>query len=199
MTRNWPELIQHHRLRYGLSQAEMAAQLNVSQRTVSRWERGEGQPGISQKKRLRDLGLSPPDQLLANLKTAVALCPAARALSCTEKLNLLAVSKPAIAKRPSISNWIGKNLSSIATGVLAEMLDDHALQTAINNRDVSGVITTTRSVLRTPESSSIGTFRTMISYFFHDGVRYSDAIAVAAPEESALGYQAIPADVGREF
>lgn len=151
------------------------------------------------KKSLRDLGLSPPDQLLANLKTAVALCPAARALSCTEKLNLLAVSKPALAKRPSISNWIGKNLSSIATGVLAEMLDDHTLQTAINNRDVSGVITTTRSVLRTPESSSIGTFRTMISYFFHDGVRYSDAIAVAAPEESVLGYQAIPADVGREF
>jgi transcriptional regulator with XRE-family HTH domain len=31
----------------GLSQAELAERLNVDQASVSRWERGQGEPGIS--------------------------------------------------------------------------------------------------------------------------------------------------------
>ena len=45
-----------------------------------------------------------------------------RALSRTQNLRLQAVSPPAIAKRPSVVEWIGRDLAGIACGVLAEML-----------------------------------------------------------------------------
>lgn len=107
---------------------------------------------------------------------------------------LQAVSRPAIAKRPSVTNWIGKDLAPIACGVLRDMLDDHALQRGIANREVACVIATTRSVLQTPEHPRIDTFRTVITYFSHDGTLFSDAISQRVPRTSRLGYQVVAMD-----
>ena len=109
----------------------------------------------------------------------------------TPRITLLSVSRPAIEKRPSIVGKVGSNLAPIATSVLRDMLDDQALKRAIRQRDVAGVVATTRSVLDTPEAPQIGTFRTTINYFFHDGVQYSDAIAVPAPDDESIGYTPI--------
>ncbi|MCH9765617.1 MAG: helix-turn-helix domain-containing protein [Alphaproteobacteria bacterium] len=189
MPEHWNEIVKHYRLRHGLSQSEMAKLMNVSQRTISRWERGEDRPGIAYKKRLRDLALEPPEILLRTLTAAVARCPAPRALSRSQNLQLVAVSKPALEKRPSIAQWYGCNLAQIATGVLQEMLDDRELQNSISKREVAGVMTTSRSVLKTPESPHIGAYRTTISYFYHDGTLYSDAVAVPAPSGEVCGYK----------
>ena len=172
----------------------MANLMQVSQRTISRWERGDDSPGIVQRKRLRDLGLVPPEVLLRNLVASVVHCPAPRALSCTQKLRLVAVSKPAIEKRPSISDWIGRDLADIACGVLQQMLDDTVLQRAISKKEIAGVVSTTKGVLRTGDSSRIGRFRTTISYFFHEGTLYSDAISAPVSASEACGYTVFPSD-----
>lgn len=202
MPENWNEIVKSYRLRHGLNQTAMAQLLNVSQRTISRWERGEDQPGIQHKKKLRDLALEPPEFFLRSLVASVAHCPVARALSRTPKIQLVAVSKPALEKRPSIANWYGKNLVDIAAGVLLEMLDDSALQSAISKREVIGVTTVSRSVLDTAESADIACYRTTISYFFHEGTLYSDAISVRAEDVSndQYGYWPIHSDAaGLEF
>jgi len=80
MPENWNEIVKHYRLQHGLSQADMAKLMRVSQRTISRWERGEDSPGIQYKKHLRDLALEPPEMFLRSLTAAVANCPAPRAL-----------------------------------------------------------------------------------------------------------------------
>lgn len=188
MPLNWNEIVKHYRLRHGLSQSEMAKLMRVSQRTISRWERGEDNPGIQYKKHLRDLALEPPEVFLRSLIAAVVNCPVPRALTRTKNLQLIAVSKPALIKRPSIEGWFGKNLVEIAAGVLQEMLDDHELQQSISNREVVGVTTVSRSVLDTPESQDIRTFRTTISYFYHEGTLYSDAISAPADPSEPLGY-----------
>lgn len=172
----------------------MAHLMRVSQRTVSRWERGEDSPGIQYKKKLRDLALEPPEVFLRSLTAAVKFCPAPRAITRTRNLQLIAVSQPAIAKRPTIVNWIGKNLGEIATGVLRQMLDDHDLQKAISNREVMGVKTVWSSVLNTPEEATIPTYRTTISYFSHEGVMYSDAISGPADPNEPLGYWPFSSD-----
>jgi transcriptional regulator with XRE-family HTH domain len=143
--------------------------LGVAQRTISRWERGEDKPSLDQQRQLRDLDWEPTGTLLRGLCHAVAHCPAPRALSRTQSLRLQAVSRPAIIKRPSVTEWIGRDLARIACGVLAEMLDDRALQASIGNGEISCVLATTRSVLQTPEHPTIGTYRTTISYFLPRG------------------------------
>jgi transcriptional regulator with XRE-family HTH domain len=190
----WGEIVKQYRMRHGISQARMAAVMSVSQRTVSRWERGEDNPSISQQKRLRDLGWEPPGSLLRNLAASIAHCPAPRALTRTQRLRLNALSTPALAKRPSISNWIGRDMIEIACGVLQEMLDDRTLQKAIRKKEISAVVTTSRSVLRTVESPGIGAFRTTITYFFYEGTFYSDAISFPAPPDISDGYVPIPMD-----
>jgi transcriptional regulator with XRE-family HTH domain len=190
----WGELIRGFRLRHGLSQARMAALMGVSQRTISRWERGEDNPSLHQQKRLRDLGWEPPGSLLYGLVSSIINCPAPRALSRSQRLTLQALSGPAVAKRPSIRNWIGQDLMPIASGILSQMLDDRGLQRAIGRREVAGIVATTRSVLDTPEAARIGSYRTTITYFFHEGTLYSDAISVSVPEGGKLGYAAIPMD-----
>jgi hypothetical protein len=55
-------------------------------------------------------------------------------------------------------------------------------------------VTTTRSVLRTQEHRRIGTYRTVITYFFHEGTLYSDAVSMPAPADAALGYRAVAMD-----
>lgn len=194
MEDDWSSFVRHYRLRHGLSQASLAALFGVAQRTVSRWERGEDSPCIAQQKRLRDLGWEPVSPLLRSLSASVSLCPAPRALTRTEGLNLQRLSAPALAKRPSMADWIGRDLAPIACGVLAEILDDRILQRAIANGEIQSLVTTTRSVLRTGEHDAIGLYRTTITYFFHDGTLYNDAIGVPAAADAPCGYTAVPMD-----
>jgi transcriptional regulator with XRE-family HTH domain len=181
-------------MRHGLTQMRMAAVVGVSQRTVSRWERGEDRPSLDQQKLLRDLGWEPPTTLLQSLAASVIHCPAPRALSRTQNLCLQALSQPAIDKRPSVTEWIGRDLVGIACGVLAEMLEDKPLQRAIANREIACILATTRSVLQTVEHPRIGAYRTTITYFFHEGTLYSDAVSVPASADEACGYEAISMD-----
>jgi transcriptional regulator with XRE-family HTH domain len=194
MPESWSAIVRRYRLRHSLTQESLGAMLGVSQRTISRWERGEDRPGLKQQKRLRDLAWNPEAMLSARLFAAVENCPAPRALSQMPNLRLLALSPPAIEKRPSVTEWIGRDLNRIATGILAEMLDDRALQASIARGEIACVLTTTQSVLRTRESVRIGAYRTTISYFFHDGTLYSDAISVATAPDAVCGYRAVPMD-----
>jgi transcriptional regulator with XRE-family HTH domain len=194
MSENWQDLIRLYRTRHGLTQERMASVIGVTQRTISRWERGEDTPGLEQQRRLRDLGWEPTGLLLKSLAAAVRHCPAPRALCRTQNLRLQAVSAPAIAKRPSVTEWIGRDLAPIACGVLEEMLEDKPLQRAIGNREIAGIVATSRSVLRTAEHDRIGAYRTTITYFFHEGTLYSDAVSVPAPPDAPCGYRALTMD-----
>lgn len=194
MDEDWGKFVRRYRLRHGLSQVDMAALLGVAQRTVSRWERGEDKPGVSQQKRLRDLGWEPNGVLIRALYASITHCPAARALTRTSNLELQRLSAPALAKRPSMANWIGHKLAPIACGVLAEILEDRPLQRAIAKGEIQSLVTTTRSVLKTEEHDVIGLYRTTITYFFHEGALYSDAIGVPAATDAACGYEAMAMD-----
>lgn len=165
--------------------------LGVSQRTISRWERQQDQPKRFMVRRLRDLGLDPTPTVFSSLRVAVEHCPAPRALSTKNSLRLLCVSRPAVEKRPSILNYVGQDLIGLASGVLQSMLDDQALQRDILNREVAAVISTTKSVLRTSESPTVGKYHTTISYFSYDGTLYSDAISTPAPDDAHCGYRPI--------
>jgi DNA-binding XRE family transcriptional regulator len=191
---DWRALIKRYRVRHGLTQGRMAAIVGVSQRTISRWERGDDTPSLEWQRHLRDLGWQPPGTLLASLAASIPYCPFPRALSRTQNLCLQAVSRPAIEKRPSVTEWIGRDLAPIACGILEEMLDDRRLQMSIANREIASVVATTRSVLQTAEHERIGTYRTVITYFFHEGTLYSDAISSPAPLDAPLGYTAVAMD-----
>lgn len=194
MSEGWGEFVKHYRLRHGLTQERMATVIGVSQRTVSRWERGDDKPSLDLQRKLRDMGWEPPGTLLASLAQSVRHCPFPRALSRTHRLRLQALSGPAIRKRPTAVDWIGRDLAPIACGILEEMLDDRSLQKSIAAREIACILTTTRSVLRTKEHRQIGTYRTLITYFFHEGTLYSDAISTPARSDTALGYRAIAMD-----
>src|SRR5262249_14210705 len=128
MAPKWSLLIKQYRLQHHLSQEQLGLLLGVSQKTVSRWERDEDRPRLGQQRRFRHLAAEPVDGISQVLRRSVEYCPAPRALSFYENLRLIAVSRPAIAKRPSIVNWIGCDLLALACGVLVEMRDDAALQ-----------------------------------------------------------------------
>ena len=74
------------------------------------------------------------------------------------------------------------------------MLADGPLQRGIRHGEIAAVTCVTGSVLRTPESAGIGTWRTTISYFEHDGTIYSDAQSVPAGAHEAPGYRAVAMD-----
>lgn len=194
MPSNWSELIRRFRARHVLSQSQLAALLGVSQRTISRWERGEDKPGLRHQLRLRDMGWQLPNQLVRQLAAAVRLCPAPRALSSTPRLVLQVLSQPAIAKRPSIVTSVGQAMAPLATGILREMLDDRPLQRAIQRGEIATIVSTTGSVLRTPESPTIGNWRTTIAYYFDDGILFSDAISIPADDGAPHGYRAVSRD-----
>lgn len=194
MSDDWSETIKRYRVRHALTQGRMADLLGVSQRTISRWERGEDKPNLDRQRAVRDLAAEPPDTLLSSLAVAVRHTPFPRALSRTPRLRLQCLSGPALRKRPSMANWIGRDLAPIACGILEEMLDDRTLQRSIASREIACVVATTRSVLQTPEHARIGTYRSVITYFFHEGTLYSDAISTPAPKRAVLGYEAIPMD-----
>jgi len=199
LTDGWSAFIRRYRLRHGLTQGRMGLLVGVSQRTISRWERGEDSPNLLWQRRLRDLGWQPPDNLIESLAASIPHCPFPRALSRTRNLRLQALSLPAIEKRPSVTEWIGRDLALIATGILEEMLDDRALQRGIASREIAGVVAITGSVLRTAEHENIGKHRTVITYFFHEGTLYSDAIAAPAPADAVLGYKPVPMDSGGKW
>lgn len=189
---NSGKFLLHFRLRYGLSQKRMADLLGVAPGRIALWERGLANPGEDISARLIDLMQRLPGELLSALGRSVEGSLLPRALSRSSRLNLQVLSGPAIAKRPDIVDWIDKDLAPIACGVLQSVLLDGALQRAIKNGEISRVVTTTRSVLRTGGAQVIGTFRTTVNYVFHDGVMFSDAMAVPAHDDERLGYTAIP-------
>ena len=49
-------------------------------------------------------------------------------------------------------------------------------------------------MLQTAEHPKIGAYRTTISYFFHEGTLYSDAVSVPASASDPLGYRAVAMD-----
>ena len=74
------------------------------------------------------------------------------------------------------------------------MLEDKPLQRAVATRQIAYVVATSGSVLQTVEHARIGKFHTTITYFFHEGTLYSDAISVPARADVPLGYRAVPMD-----
>ena len=172
----------------------MAAALGVAHRRYNEWEQEKRRPDASVIGKLTDMIGDLDKAWLAGLSRSVMRSGLPRALSRSERLTLQALSGPAIDKRPSIVNWIGEDLAPIASGVLEDMMADAALQRAIARRDVVGVVATTRSVLRTAESEDVGAFRTSINYFYHDGVRYSDAVSVPVSLDERTGYTPICSD-----
>jgi transcriptional regulator with XRE-family HTH domain len=52
---NWADAIKHHRRQRGLTQAALAADLNIDPTTVSRWERGRDLPSLSVQTQLRKM------------------------------------------------------------------------------------------------------------------------------------------------
>ena len=188
------KFFKHFRLRHGLSQARMAALVRVTGRRLAAWENGESEPGSVYQSRVMDVVRDLPSELLAGLSQSVVRCELPRALCKSGRLNLQAVSGPAIDKRPSIVDWIGRDLVPVACGVLASMLDDRELQRAIVKREVAGVVATTQSVLRTNDAGTVGTYRTTINYFFHDNVLYSDAVALPVSPDERSGYTPIMMD-----
>jgi transcriptional regulator with XRE-family HTH domain len=194
MHEDWATLIRRYRLRHSLTQANVAQLLNVSQKTVSRWERAQDRPHISLQKYLRDLIREPDPAFMAYIKQSVIHCPMPRALSAGAAITLRAVSPAAIAKRPTVVDWIGRDLAPIATGVLQEMIDDRPLQRAVGRGEIASIVSTTRSVLKTAEHPNIGFFSTTMTYFFHDGTLYRDAISAPIADDVKLGYQVFPMD-----
>jgi DNA-binding XRE family transcriptional regulator len=194
MQPEWDRLIKQYRFQFSLTQADLAHRLGVSQKTVSRWESGENRPNPSQQRQFTDLLREPYSAISNALSAAVRTCPAQRALCLHENIKLLAVSKPSIVKRPSIVSWIGCDLASIACGILAEMLEDRALQRSILKGEIANIYTFSRSNLRTPEHPIVGIYRTTISFFLVDGTLFRDAISVPVPENSPLGYWPLPMD-----
>jgi DNA-binding XRE family transcriptional regulator len=191
---DWAAIVQRYRLQHSMTQANIAQMLNVSQKTVSRWERGEDRPRVSLQKHLRDLIREPDPTFMAYVKQSVLHCPMPRALSAGAAITLRAVSPAAIAKRPTVVDWIGRDLAPIATGVLQEMMDDRPLQRGVERGEIACIVSTTRSVLKTAEHSNIGFFSTTMTYFFHDGTLYCDAISAPVASDVALGYQVFPMD-----
>ncbi|MEM7751055.1 MAG: helix-turn-helix domain-containing protein [Pseudomonadota bacterium] len=194
MKNNWPELVKQLRIKFSLSQSMLSEMTGVSQKTISRWERGEVAPSGPVQNQLVEMLRRPTSNLMTSMLNAVKHCPAPRALSRMPNLRLLAVSPPAIEKRPSIVNWIDHDLSSLACGILEEMLDDRQLQRSIALQEVTCVVTTTDSVLKTSEHATIGKFQTTITYFSHDGSLYSDAVSVPAAAAAVRGYRPIAVD-----
>ncbi len=191
---DWRIVLRNFRLRHGYSRVRFAAMLGITQRTLTRWEGGQGKPAPQVQRYLLDLTRAPIGNLPSGIFGSIMHCPLPRALSRTQRLTLLALSPSALAKRPSMANHIGRDLAPLACGVLAEMLDDRTLQRSIAKGEIACVLSTTKSVLRSAEHSRIGAFQTTITYFFEDGTLYSDALSVPAPANAACGYRYIPMD-----
>ncbi len=194
MQPEWKDIVKQYRQGFSLTQLDMARLLAVSQKTVSRWESGENKPSLAQQRQFRDLLRRPSFNVCDALSAAVRTCPVPRSLFLHPNLNLQALSPAAIAKRPSMAGWIGCDLAPIACGVLADVLADRALQRSILKGEIACVHAVTRSVYRTPEHRSIGTYRTTVSYFRIDGRLFRDALSVPAPANTALGYWPVSMD-----
>jgi transcriptional regulator with XRE-family HTH domain len=194
MSENWGALLRQFRARNGLTQVRTAALIGVPPRVIGRWERNQDEPAPYRKRQIRDLAFEPGSSLSWQLREEVARCPLPRSIASTPNLRLEALSQPAVIKRPSIVEWIGRDLAPIAEGLLAEMLDDAPLQRSIAKGEIYCIFATSKGVLRTEEQEHIGAFQTTISYFFQDGVLFSDALSVPAPDYVPFGYRVVPMD-----
>jgi hypothetical protein len=113
-------------------------------------------------------------------------------------LNLLAISQPAIAFRPSIANWIGHDLAPIARGPVRNMIENRELLQSVLKGEVACISALTQSSFRLAEQPK-GSFLTTISFFHIDGNLLCDAITVQTPEtgdpeSSRAGYRIIRLD-----
>ena len=68
------------------------------------------------------------------------------------------------------------------------------LQKAIRRREIGGIVSTTASVLATPEAPRIGMYRTTTTYFYHEAKLYSDAMSVLVAPDERHGYTPIYTD-----
>lgn len=194
MDEAWSAIVRRYRLRHGLTQQRLAEILQISQRTVSRWERGEDAPSLAQQKILRDLTREPNTCLSARLPQAVAHCPMPRALTRSSRINLHTMSRPALLRRPALSDWMGRDLAPIATGILAQMLDDRCLQRGIARGEIACVRAIIGSALVSDDPARVGTSETTFTYFFLDGTLYADVISAPTSPDAACGYRAISMD-----
>lgn len=195
MQSEWSNLIRQYRLRFGLTQQDLGYMLGVSQKTISRWESGENKPSLRQQSQFVDSLRAPSSTIFNALSASVRNCPAQRGLISLQNLTLLAVSPPAIIRRPLIVNWIGRGLLPIANGVVAEMLDDRELRRNIAKGEIACVRAITRRILKLPEYPAVGTYQTTISFFRIDGSLIGDVISMPAPADSKPGYWAVPTDM----
>jgi hypothetical protein len=111
-----------------------------------------------------------------------------------KNMTLLAVSKPNTALRPSIVDWIGRDLAPIACGVLAQIFDDRPLQRAIADGEIAYLSSVTRSNFKTAEHPISGTYRSTTSFFFIEGTLFYDTVSVRAGESDPLGYWPVALD-----
>jgi transcriptional regulator with XRE-family HTH domain len=184
----WDRLIKQYRFQFGLTQQYVADLLGVSQKTISRWESGVNKPGLQHQKKFRDLFSRPSNISLGVLLAAVKTCPAPRSLCLHENLSLKALSPAAIAKNPPMAGWIGRSLTAIAKGVLAEMLDDRPLQSAIEKGEIACISAVTWDNFRDAGALPATAYQTAISFFRIDNLLFRDAISAPAPANSELGY-----------
>jgi transcriptional regulator with XRE-family HTH domain len=194
MLEDWSTFIKQYRARHGLKQVHLATILGVLPSAVAAWERKRDIPAAHLQLQLRDLAAHPDTLLSWKLFSSLKHCSLPRALCRSQNLRLLALSAPAIEKRPSVREWLGCDLVKIACGIQQEMLDDRELQNATAKGDIFCVLAVTKSVLQTAEHPRIGAYQTTISYFFHEGTLYSDAISVPVPAETPCGYRTIAMD-----
>lgn len=74
----WGGLIQNLRRSHGLSQRQLAESLGVDQSSISRWERGDGLPGIRLRRQMRDMMREDPGSrldALARLRVQMSAWP----------------------------------------------------------------------------------------------------------------------------
>jgi transcriptional regulator with XRE-family HTH domain len=190
----WDLLIRQHRLHFGLTQQDLADRLGISQKTISRWESGEHKPAAAQQVRLRDLFYRPTRLGAGRLADSVRHCPALRALSRHEGLKLLALSPPVAIKNPERMDWIGCDLISRATGILAEMLDDRLLEKDIQNGDVACIRTISESLFKLSSPQAPTYYETTISFFWLDKVLFRDAVSVPLGAAEQTGYWPVALD-----
>ena len=105
-----------------------------------------------------------------------------------------AASKSALEKRPGLAKMIGEELIGEASGILQVMLDDRQLQRSIARREVAGVVATTQSVLKMPGPPVQSAYQTTITYFWHEGTLFSDAISQPVAADADCGYRAVSMD-----
>ena len=177
MAQDWSRLVRRYRIRHGVTQMRLAAMLGVSQRTISRWERGED-GRVSSSSACCATGLGTDGARAAQPGgLSRSLSGSARAVAHPQP----SPAGPVAARNRQAALRRRMDRPRPRAHCLRRAGRDagrQALQRAIASRQIAFVLATTRSVLQTVEHARVGSYRTTISYFFHEGTLYSDAISV---------------------